>query len=377
MDQNPFTFGTVVKGESFYDREKECDLIIKTLIGGNNIVLYAPRRFGKTSLVLKIKELLEQRGYICIYLDFMNISSIDSFIRLYKKELEKKQNKFQKFVNTIQSIARHIRPVLRLGQDGSPRFSYDFDNVILDNTYISEILNLAESLAVKKKNRVFVFFDEFQEVKRLGGKEFEGHLRSVIQHQEKVNYLFLGSKNHMMQGMFNNGSSPFYKAAFQLTISSPPKEDTIKFLQTNFLKKNVTLNDKMGEYIINVTTNIPYYVQELAWAIWMEIESNSEISPEIIDTCVKQIVSNRRYYFQELFNNQSSSKQKLLNALSISAIDIFSEPYRQQYDLPNLPTMKRAEQGLINDGIIDKTDVEYFFTDPFFKCFLRNIASQP
>ena len=50
---NPFTYGTVATGESFYDRDKECDHIVKTLAGGNNIVMYAPRRFGKTSLVIK------------------------------------------------------------------------------------------------------------------------------------------------------------------------------------------------------------------------------------------------------------------------------------------------------------------------------------
>ena len=50
---NPFTYGTVATGESFYDRDKECEHIVKTLAGGNNIVLYAPRRFGKTSLVIK------------------------------------------------------------------------------------------------------------------------------------------------------------------------------------------------------------------------------------------------------------------------------------------------------------------------------------
>ena len=50
---NPFVFGRVVKGEHFYDRTEECKRIVDTLSAGNNIVLYAPRRYGKTSLVVK------------------------------------------------------------------------------------------------------------------------------------------------------------------------------------------------------------------------------------------------------------------------------------------------------------------------------------
>ena len=53
---NPFSYGTIVKANNFYDRKKECAKLVGTLSGGNNMVLYAPRRFGKTSLVFKVIE---------------------------------------------------------------------------------------------------------------------------------------------------------------------------------------------------------------------------------------------------------------------------------------------------------------------------------
>ena len=93
-----------------------------------------------------------------------------------------------------------------------------------------------ESLAGNNK-RVLVFFDEFQEVEKLKEIHFEGLLRSKIQHQTRVNYLFFGSKNHMMQSMFNDKSRPFFNAASQMTIGYLPKEDTLTFLHDNFLKK--------------------------------------------------------------------------------------------------------------------------------------------
>jgi len=53
---NPFSYGTIVKGEYFYDRTIECERIVSTLSGKNNLVLFAPRRFGKTSLVFRAIE---------------------------------------------------------------------------------------------------------------------------------------------------------------------------------------------------------------------------------------------------------------------------------------------------------------------------------
>ncbi len=48
---NPFRYANIVEGEHFYDRDEELKRLTQTLEGGNNIVLYAPRRYGKTSLV--------------------------------------------------------------------------------------------------------------------------------------------------------------------------------------------------------------------------------------------------------------------------------------------------------------------------------------
>ena len=59
---NPFSYGTVVRGNAFFDRKKETDLLTSTLSGGNNGVLFAPRRFGKTSLVFRVMEQLEAQG---------------------------------------------------------------------------------------------------------------------------------------------------------------------------------------------------------------------------------------------------------------------------------------------------------------------------
>jgi len=99
---NPFSYGAVVKGTNFYDREEDCKRIVDTLAGGNNLVLYAPRRFGKTSLVFKAMEQLKKQGFICVYFDFMPVFSPESFVRLYTKSLVAKQSSLS---NDHQSFA--------------------------------------------------------------------------------------------------------------------------------------------------------------------------------------------------------------------------------------------------------------------------------
>jgi AAA+ ATPase superfamily predicted ATPase len=57
---NPFSYGTVVSGDYFYDRKEECKRIVTTLSNGNNMVLFAPCRYGKTSLVFQVIDQLEE-----------------------------------------------------------------------------------------------------------------------------------------------------------------------------------------------------------------------------------------------------------------------------------------------------------------------------
>ena len=63
--RNPFKFGKEVSGYRFYDRQEATHSLLRKLRdGSSNIVLFAPRRYGKTSLVLKVLEQLSTQDNI-------------------------------------------------------------------------------------------------------------------------------------------------------------------------------------------------------------------------------------------------------------------------------------------------------------------------
>ncbi|MDR0829533.1 MAG: ATP-binding protein [Prevotellaceae bacterium] len=368
---NPFTYGTIVKGDNFYDRTDECSRIVQTLLGGNNLVLYAPRRFGKTSLVFKAIEQLENQGFICVYFDFMPVFSAESFFRLYSKALSAKQSNLQKFAQIFTSVIKSIRPIIKFGQDGMPEFSVDFANTVIDETVISQLLGLPEKIA-DENHRVLVFFDEFQEVEKLGNINFEGLLRSKIQQQQNVNYLFFGSKTHLLQEMFNSKKRAFYNAASQMTISYLPENETIEYLQQKLSKDNINIDNATAKYLISVAANIPHYIQLLAAEVWQYAVNHIDtITLEIINECAERVLALKSDFYMELFDRQSASKKQLLQTLVIEGKNIFSATYIKRHNLPSIGTLQRAVKGLINDGIIEKINDSYFVADPFFVMFLK------
>ena len=64
--KNPFYYGGVAEETYFCNRVTEINSIKKDINNGLNILIYAPRRFGKTSLIIKALKELKNRY---IYMD--------------------------------------------------------------------------------------------------------------------------------------------------------------------------------------------------------------------------------------------------------------------------------------------------------------------
>jgi uncharacterized protein len=64
---NPFKFGSVVDEPYFTNRINELQHIKKLLESQNHLILISPRRYGKTSLMLKVIKTLERHIFFSIY----------------------------------------------------------------------------------------------------------------------------------------------------------------------------------------------------------------------------------------------------------------------------------------------------------------------
>jgi uncharacterized protein len=371
---NPFSYGTIVKGQYFFDRREERRRIVATLSGGNNLVLFAPRRYGKTSLVFRSIEELEKLGYICVYFDFMPVYSRESFIEAYSKAILYRQNNLQKAIKKIAGLIKGIRLKLVFDQIGNPEFSIDFTEDKISEKTLEDIIDLPESLTSGNKKYIIVF-DEFQEINKLNDENFEKLLRSKIQNQEHVNYLFLGSRTHLLNDMFNNKGRAFYNAAMLMQIGSLPVNETVAFLKARFALSGIQIDETNAKYLIEQAGNIPYYIQLLAAEIWQYlVSSKQDVNAETIALCAEQIVDLKNDYYFELFDRQSNYQKKLLKSIMISGENLFSAEYARRFRLSATSTTQKAISGLVESGVVEKVEGNYFITDPFFKRFILRYA---
>ena len=111
MKTNPFYLGKEVSGDFFYDRERAAEDLYRYVTGGISTVIYAPRRYGKTSLVKRVAARAEvEAGMRGVYLDLMKVESVEKFCSLYAREVLKHLGPIEKALNGLKTILGGLRP---------------------------------------------------------------------------------------------------------------------------------------------------------------------------------------------------------------------------------------------------------------------------
>lgn len=100
------TIGNPVKGDDFFDREAEQKRLWRQL-ETDNVLMLAPRRIGKTSLILRLCETAQQHDYHAVYCSFAGCDSERDCVRELFKALHTLQTIRQKnteFFARVKSI---------------------------------------------------------------------------------------------------------------------------------------------------------------------------------------------------------------------------------------------------------------------------------
>ncbi len=370
--QNPFQYGKVVGDPYFTDRESELAELISEVKNRHNLVLYSPRRYGKTSLLVKLGSEIEKMGMGVILVDFMQVTSRESFIRLYTRELFRRTaGRPKTILKKLASLVSGLRPALEVDALGNTSLSVHLDSAPLKSQTLEEVLNLSEKLDPKR--RWLVIFDEFQEILKLNGDAFTDTLRSVIQHHQQTSYIFCGSRYHLLLELFNKPQKAFYRFGKIIPLGKIPPEKMSEYIVERFGSTGLRLSQGLAEKILMLANNIPNYVQFIAAELWQLSQlTGSEPNDALLTQALEALLNNQSDYFLQVWTSLSIQQKKLLSALSIDQGNPFSQDFHTKHKLGAISSSQRAMQKLISEQIISKENGSITFSDPLLKLFISS-----
>ncbi len=260
-----------------------------------------------------------------------------------------------------------------MGKDGNWKVSFDFSRTKSSiERALEEVYELPEKIAKDYKKRVVVIFDEFQEISQFNGKQFEKKMRSFIQHHNEVCYIFMGSKTHIILEMFSDPERAFYKSAKVYPLPSISTEELVNFICKRFKSSSKKISNLLAKEIVNLSKNIPYYVQMLSSTIWLNV--SDEVKDGDIKNALEETLLSQNELFYSWHDFCSPHQRAVLNAL-VKTDEIFSQDTRLLYNLGSSASVQTSLRSLMKNGLVTKDNSKYHIVDPFFQIWLeKNIA---
>lgn len=372
----PFVYGRIADKQNFTDRKDEVALLSQNFSSLINTVIISPRRWGKTSLVNKCAKLLSEKNkdILVCQVDIFNCRTEEQFYTAYANALMRvSTSAWEEFVAGVKKYLGRMAPVVSLSE-GSQSYELSFGISFKENQLsYDDILDLPQQIAQDKCKKIIVCIDEFQNINEYEDSlAFQRKLRAHWQKQTSVCYCLYGSKRHMLLGIFNDYSMPFYKFGDILFLQKIKREDWITFISKRFADTGKQISDELCGMIADKMKNHPYYTQQLSQQTWLR--TSDACSEEIVTEAFNSLIGQLSLLFTNIIDSLTSRQISFLIAVADGVVNFSSKDVLKQYQLGTSANIKNLRKATLEKDLIDILPGNVIeIQDPAFEYWLKNI----
>jgi uncharacterized protein len=368
----PFIYGKLVADFSFTNREQETQLLKSQFLSSMNCILVSPRRWGKSSLIKHAAKLCQQENpnVKIVFIDLFKINDEHEFYEILATEIIKAgTDKSDQILQKISTFFKNIIPKISFSPIPESEFSLSLDWENL-NKNKGEILDLAQTIAEKENLKFVICIDEFQDIEKFeGATALYKKLRSHWQQHNLVSYCLYGSKEQMMQNIFTKASMPFYHFGSILFLDKIREEKWVSFIEEKFKITNKKITKEAIDCIIELSDNIPYYVQQLCHYVWIRSLKKAEI--EQVKEAHRDLLNTYSYVFMNTIETLSALQINLLKAIVNQEPILSSIETLNKYKLGTSGNVVKAKKALLSKQILRTNNGTFSFLDPIFRFWFK------
>ncbi len=176
-----------------------------------------------------------------------------------------------------------------------------------------------------------MLFDEFQEISRID-KFLINWMRSSFQNQKNVSYVFLGSKQSLMQDIFTNINSPFYEYALKMDIGTIEKSDLFNFILNKFKQEKLGIQSKTINDILEYSKLHPHFTQYFASVVFDELKNGeNENDEKFKKNWMNKIIETQSVIFKNIYDQLNNNQRNIILAIASETKELFSESTQNSY----------------------------------------------
>lgn len=373
-NEQSFVFGVSVSDYNFIGRKEEIRRLKMNFEEGINTILISPRRWGKTSLVKKVCEVVDRKKVIPVFVDIFKCKTEYEFYNaLAEAVLKQTASKAELWMDNARDFIARLSPKVSFSPEPNSEFALSLG--ISPKTHApEEILSLAEEIAKKKQKRIVVCIDEFQQIGEMADSvSIQKRLRSVWQHQRLTSYCLFGSKKHTMMNVFQKRNMPFYQFGDFKFLDKIPTETWVEYIVQHFKDRQRTISTEQAAKICQLVDNYSSYVQQLSWLVFSLIDEGQVVTDEHLKQGVKDLLNSQEQLFMQQIEPLTAYQMNFLRCILSGHHDDFGETaVREEFQLGSVSNITRLKTALVDKDIVEMSGKRYYITDPVFALWFRS-----
>ena len=360
-DTNPFIYSHPLAPEDIIDRDEETERLLKNVVGGHYVRLYAPRKYGKTSLLKRaLRDGEAMEGLIPVHVDLYRVSSIADvtirFERAYSQHLKgairsRVEDFLQKTGIGLSLGAYGISAKLQLNPKSDPLPA------------LHALLDLPLRLEASGGYRAFIALDEFQDIDKI--PDLDGLIRSHIQyHGEVASYVFAGSEPGLMKQLFENRGRPLYGSAVPMRLQRLADRDISAYISERFQQSGRGAGEALHP-LVESAQGHPQRAMLLAHRLWEELPLGESATLDHWRAAYRAALAELDAEFDAQWRGYDTAEQKTMRALVAAAGSPYRAAVLRRLDL-TADAVKWALPRLEATAEIEKVDRKRLVVDPLF-----------
>jgi hypothetical protein len=286
----PFPFEGPVPPDLLIDRGDELDVLARRAGARVSVRLIAPRRYGKTSVLLAHAARLAETGWRTAHVDLGGVADLTDVAR-----------RFASGYAALDAgwMRSHLSaPLARLGltlSAAGPGLSLSMRPSTTDaataETVLEQLLDQPRRLWELDRVPTLVVLDEFQDL-LVARKDLDAVLRARVQyHGDVAAYVYAGSEPSMMRELFDARERPFFGQADPLDLGPLPMDATLSDLLARFAVERLEPGEALGELVLFAGGH-PQRTMLLSYLLAEELADGAEgvpaLAARIVDTAIER-----------------------------------------------------------------------------------------
>lgn len=371
-DVNPFVYSRPIAPDEVIDRDEETRQLLEWAVGGHYVRLYAPRKYGKTSLLGRVlRDGAREEGLVPVLVDLYGVLSVaDVTVRIERAYARQLKGKLRA---RVEEFLQSTGLGLSLGAFGiSARLQLDPKSDPLPALHA--LLDLPLRLAEGGGMRALIVFDEFQDVAKVN--EMDAILRSHIQHQGDVaSYVFSGSEPGMMERLFESKDRPLYGSAVPLRLERLRSEDIAAYVTKRFRRSKRSVGEALNPLLLTADGH-PQRAIHLAHRLWEEVEVGETATLAHWQRAHEAALRELNPEFVAHWRSFGTSEQKALRAVLAGDGSPLSARVLGRLELDKA-TAHKALRRLASTADVEVRDGEHALVDPLFAEWIDRLREEP